>query len=178
MAEQRRRFEALVHGIEELSVGFNILVVFAMMLLVVFGVVMRYVFNAPVSTVAAISAYMMVALTFLSLAFVQRVRRHVAVAFFVIKRRERTQWLLGLLITVLCLIVFVLIAWSGWKYAYQAWQFNFRSEEGNLPIFPARVLVPIGAGLMCLRLVADLIRGIRSKELLGPTEETGLEEDL
>ncbi|MBI2316079.1 MAG: TRAP transporter small permease [Betaproteobacteria bacterium] len=172
-----RRRGQLLDGLEKVTLVFNMAVVFAMMAVVVYGVVMRYAFNSPVSMVAELTEFMMVSLTFLSLAYIQHARRHVAVSFLVIRQSQRTQWLLGLVITGIGLVAFILITWAGWKYAYQAWEFDFHSEEAGFPLFPARLLVPAGALLMCLRLIADLLRGIRSKAMLGPTEEIALEED-
>ena len=172
-----RRSGQLLDGLETVTMIVNMVVVYTMMAVVVFGVVMRYVFNSPVSMVAELTEFMMVSLTFLTLAYIQHARRHVAVSFLVIRQSQRTQWLLGLVITAIGLVAFILITWAGWKFAYQAWKFDFHSEEAGFPLFPARLLVPAGSFLMCLRLIGDLVRGIRSKAMLGPSEEIALETD-
>ncbi|MBI4290251.1 MAG: TRAP transporter small permease [Betaproteobacteria bacterium] len=172
-----RRSGRFLEGLETVTMVFNMVVVFAMMAVVVFGVVMRYVFNSPVSMVAELTEFMMVSLTFLTIAYIQHARRHVAVSFLVTRQSQRTQWLLGLVITGIGLVAFVLITWAGWRFAYQAWEFDFHSEEADFPLFPARLLVPAGSLLMCLRLIGDLVRGIRSKAMLGPSEEIALETD-
>ncbi len=166
-----KRSGRVLDGLEEATMDFNMVVVFAMMLVVVYGVVMRYAFNAPVSMVAELTEYMMVAMTFLTIAYIQHARRHVAISFFVIRQGERTQWVLGIITTGIALFAFILITWASWKYAQQAWHFQFTSEEAGFPLFPPRLLIPLGSFLMCLRLIADLVRGIRSKAKLGPTEE-------
>lgn len=172
-----RRPGHILDGLETATMVFNMVVVFAMMAVVVFGVVMRYVFNSPVSLVAELTEFMMVSLTFLPLAYIQHARRHVAVSFLVIKQSQRIQWLLGLITTGFSLVAFILITWAGWNYAYQAWKFDFHSEEAGFPLFPPRMLVPVGSFLMCLRLVTDLVRGIRFKAMLGPSEEIVLEKE-
>ncbi len=167
----------LLDFIEEATVAVNMVVVFAMMGVVVYGVVMRYLFDSPVSLVTELTGFMMVSLTFLSLSYVYRIRHHVAVSFFLARGSRRTQWLFGLAGTLLCLITFVLMTWGGWKYAYQAWQLSLTSEEASIPLFPPRLLVPLGSALICLRLLADLVRGIRDKALLGPSEDIALDDE-
>ena len=165
----------VLDGLETATLAFNMVVIFVMMAVVVYGVVMRYVFNSPVSQVAELTEYMMVALTFLTIAYIQHARRHVAVSFFVIRQGERTQWLLDIITIGIALAAFMLITWASWKYAQQAWQFKFTSEEAGFPLFPPRLLVPLGSFLMCLRLIADLVQGVRFKARLGPVEKTSPE---
>ena len=104
-------------GLEKFTKYFNVAVVLAMMLVVVYGVIMRYVFNAPVHQVAELTEYMMVALTFLALAYIQHERRHVTVSFFVVRQSEKTQIRLRIADTLCALVAFILVTWGSWDYA-------------------------------------------------------------
>ncbi len=154
--------EQALNGLEKFTMGFGVFIIFAMMATVVYGVVMRYVFNSPVHQIMELTAYMMVALTFLVLAYIQYQRQHVRISFFVIRQSERTQIILGVFTTLCALGIFILLTWGSWEYAHQAWRLKFTSEEAGYPLFPPRLLVPVGSFVMCLRLLADLCHEINS----------------
>lgn len=159
--------EQALNGLEKFTMGFGVFIIFAMMATVVYGVVMRYVFNSPVHQIMELTAYMMVSLTFLILAYIQHQRRHVRISFFVMRQSERNQIILGIFTTLCALATFVLLTWGSWEYAHQAWRLKFTSEEAGYPLFPPRLLVPVGSFLMCLRLLADLYHEINSLFGLG-----------
>jgi C4-dicarboxylate transporter DctQ subunit len=142
--------------------GFNIAVALAMMTVVVYGVVMRYVFNIPARWVGEMSEFMMVALSFLALGYVQRQRQHITIDFLLIKQSEITKTVLLTITTLCALVIFVLLTWASWGFALKAWQSGFTSDAASLPLFPPRLLVPIGSGVLCLQLMADLIQEIGS----------------
>ena len=148
--------------VELAALGVNIFIALAMMLVVVYGVIMRYIFNIPVRWVAEVSEFMMVALTFLALGYVQHERKHITIDFFFRQRNARTKAILSVMTTLCSLVIFVLLTWASWGFAAQAWQSNFTSDAAAIPLFPPRLLVPLGAGVMCLQLLADLVQGIGS----------------
>ena len=154
------RRERALKTVERTALGLNILIVFAMMLTVVYGVIMRYVFNVPVRWVAEVSEFMMVALTFLALAHVQRQRKHIIIKIFIERRSNMTKVVLGVVTDLAAFFIFVLLTWASWKFALQAWRSGFTSDAADIPLFPPRLLVPLGAGLMCLQLLADVVQGI------------------
>ena len=148
--------------LEMITLGVNIFIALAMMVVVVYGVVMRYIFNIPARWVAEVSEFMMVALSFLVLAYVQYQRKHINITFLIERRNEKTKTILGVITTMTTLIVFILLTWASWQFALKALRSGFSSDAAAIPLFPPRLLVPIGAFLMCLQLIADLIQGIAS----------------
>jgi TRAP-type C4-dicarboxylate transport system permease small subunit len=154
------RGERSLTTVELAALRINIFIIFAMMLTVVYGVIMRYIFNVPVRWVAELSEFMMVALTFLALAYVQRQRKHIIIKIFIERRSNMTKVVLGVVTDLAAFFIFVLLTWASWKFALQAWRSGFTSDAADIPLFPPRLLVPIGAGLMCLQLLADVVQGI------------------
>lgn len=152
--------EHVLKRLQKVTLWLNMAVAFAMMAVVVYGVITRYVFRAPVSWVAEISEFMMVAFAFLALAYIQHQRQHVRVSFFLIRQGEKTQRMLGVVISLCALAMFALITWAGWEFALKALRAGFKTDAASFPLFPARLLVPIGSLLICLQLVAELGRGI------------------
>lgn len=147
--------------------GINSVLLYAMMLTIAYGVVMRYIFNAPVRQIPELSAHMLVALTFVVLAYIQRQRQHVRVSFFVVRQGAKTQAIVGITATACALLAFVLLTWATWGFALEAWRLNFIAQEAGYPLFFPRLLVPIGSFVMCLQLLADLGSGISSLFRIG-----------
>lgn len=151
--------------LEMITLGTNIVVALAMMIVVVYAVIARYIFNLPVRWAAEVSEFMMVSLTFLALAVIQSEGKHINITFLIEKRSKKTKTILGVITTLAALTVFILLTWASWQFALKALQSGFTSDAAAIPLFPPRLLIPVGAFLMCLQLIADLIQGIGS--LLG-----------
>ncbi|MFH0914435.1 MAG: TRAP transporter small permease [Chloroflexota bacterium] len=161
-AGQTGRLEKVLLWLEKGVMYLAVLVIFSMMAVVVYGVIMRYAFNSPVLQVSDLSSFMMVALTYLTLAYIQREGRHVSVDILMVRQSKRTKTTVGLGVTLFALAVFVIVTWAGWDAALKAWQLGFRAEDSRIPLFPPKLLIPIGAVLMCLQLVADFVHGLAS----------------
>lgn len=156
------RSSKALRRLELVFLGFNIVVALAMMTVVVYGVVMRYVFNIPARWVAEVSEFMMVALTFLALAYVQEQRKHINISFLFSRQNEGIKTIWSIVTTLCSLGIFVLLTWATWVFAMKAYYSGFVSDSAALPLFPPRLLVPIGSGVLCLQLLADLIQQIGS----------------
>lgn len=156
------RSSKALRRLELVFLGFNIAVALAMMTVVVYGVVMRYVFNIPARWVAEVSEFMMVALTFLALAYVQHERKHINISFLFSQQSEGIKTIWSIVTTLCSLGIFVLLTWATWVFAMKAYYSGFVSDGAALPLFPPRLLVPIGSGVLCLQLLADLMQQIGS----------------
>ena len=165
MSTMLGRSRRVLDTLEQVFLGINIFVVFAMMAVVVYGVIMRYVFNFPLRWVAELSEFMMVALTFLALAHVQRERKHIRITFLVERQSQKTKTIINVATTLVALFTFVMLTWASWGFAVKAWRSGYISDAAAMPLFPPRLLVPLGAGVMCLQLLSDLVQGVGS--LLG-----------
>ncbi len=152
----------VLRRLELVFLGFNIVVALAMMTVVVYGVVMRYVFNIPARWVAEVSEFLMVALTFLALAYVQEQRKHINISFLFSRQNEGMKTIWSIVTTLCSLGIFVLLTWATWVFAMKAYYSGFVSDGAALPLFPPRLLVPIGSGVLCLQLLADLMQQIGS----------------
>ena len=64
----------------------------------------------------------------------------------------------------MALAVFSIIAWEGGKEAVYAWKIkDYTFGVVELPLGPAKMVVPLGCGLLCLRLIIQI--GDRIMEL-------------
>jgi len=152
----------ILNTIEMVCVAVNMMVAFAMMLVVVYGVIGRYFFNTSDNWVAELTAFMMVPLTFLVLGHVQSKRMHVNITILIDRQSLKTKTVLRIITTLFTLGLFVLLTWASWLFALKALHGGYVSDAAEIPLFPFRLLVPVGGLLMCFRLVADLVQDIGS----------------
>lgn len=150
----------ILDRIEGVCIYFNLAVTFAMMLAVTYGVIARYCLNIKANWVPELSAFMMVPLTFLTLGYVHSKRMHVNITVLIDKRREKTKTVLCIITTLFSLALFALLTWATWWFALKALQDGYVSDAAEIPLFPFRLFVPVGGLLMCVRLIADLVKDI------------------
>ncbi len=139
------------------------LILTAMMTLVTCDVVARFIFNHPIHGVTEITEFLMVGMLYLTLAHTQAAKHNIKVEVLIThfppKLRQGTE----LFTYILGLLVFAVITWQGVWSAADAWkigEITFGLVE--LPLFPAKVLVPIGSFFLCLRFLLDILEGLRN----------------
>ncbi len=56
-------------------------------------------------------------------------------------------------------VAIALLAWRGWTDAMRDWNIGAVQVQGNMivPVWPARIVVPLGAGLMAMTLFGRFI---------------------
>ena len=134
----------------------------AMMFLVTGDVLGRYLFNLPIQGTTEVTEFMMVGLLYFTLAHTQADKSHIRVDMFVSRLPPRTQLFFETITYLLGLFLFVLITWQGTLSAIKAWQVGETTFGVILfPLFPAKVLIPIGSFLFSLRLLLDFVEGLK-----------------
>ena len=130
-----------------------------MMMLVVVDVFMRYVMHRPLMVSDEFSAYMLVALSFLGLAYTWRQGGHVRIEIVVTRLSPRVyNWvrLIGLILTFIFMIE---LDRAAYKMIVYALQINLRSSTWLMfPLFWPQLTVFIGFVLLTLLLVIDIFR--------------------
>lgn len=137
-----------------------------MMAHIALDVVLKYVFQAPLpGTITIVSNYYMVLVAFLPLAFAERRDGHIAVEVLTTHFAPRAQRILSVVSLLFCAAVFGALTWQSWVEAGRAMAIGaFEIEfDRKLLTWPARYLLPLGAGLMTVTLLAKvalaLLRG-------------------
>jgi TRAP-type C4-dicarboxylate transport system permease small subunit len=137
---------------------------FAIMIIVFSDVVMRYVFNRPFSwAYDLISLYIMAGVFFLSLSGTYAVNGHISVDILLPRFSASIQRLCIIISNLVGLAIFIPITWLGYQRALD----NFTSSDvlaGAIPwpTWASAALVPIGAGILALRLAVHLVANIAS----------------
>lgn len=143
--------------IERLSATIAATIILAMMLLTVSDVVGRFFFNKPIVGTIEIAEFMLVAIAFLSVSYVQFLRAHIIMDVATSWLPRRTQVGLDIFGHIVCLLIYSIITWKSAMLAHYSWfvhDFTFGAVE--LPTWPAMGIIPLGMGLLCLRLISDI----------------------
>ncbi|EFQ22652.1 Tripartite ATP-independent periplasmic transporter DctQ component [Aminomonas paucivorans DSM 12260] len=144
------------------SLAFNVVLVF-------FQVVMRYVFQNSLSWSEELARYIFLWQTWLGASYAVKEHRHLRVEMLADRFKGRARLVFEL---------FVLVVWFGFSgfLAYQGYQMtSFLAQSGQtsaamqIPISWAYASVPVGCGLMALRLVGE-IRRVLAEALATPKE--------
>ena len=135
-----------------------------MVLLATYGVVRRYIFDSPKPYSYELSMVGMLWSFVLAVAALERQRRHIRVDFVSSRLPLKAQdILLNIAAPVLGLFFCFLLAWQGWEVAMFSLSISeVSSSAWAIPLFPVKIVVPIGFGLLGLALLTILIRGVAS----------------
>jgi C4-dicarboxylate transporter, DctQ subunit len=142
----------LLSGILLLAMGIN----------VTYGVVTRYVFNSPSIIAIEMTKILMIPALVLAVSYVQRNNRHLRVDFLSNRFSQTAQnIILEIFVPITGLCVGYILVWKGWDSAMYSLQTHERSMSvWSEPLFPVRIMIPIGYGLLCLVMIAQLFKGI------------------
>lgn len=144
----------LLSGILLVAMGVN----------VTYGVITRYVFDAPsVITIELLKIFLIPACVF-AVSYVQRNHRHLKVDFLYNRFSPAIQHIISeIFVPFTGLAVVFVLVWKGWVsmvYSYNLHETSFAIWEE--PLWPVRLVIPIGYGLLFMVMVAQLVHGISS----------------
>jgi len=131
---------------------------------VTYGVVMRYVFEKPQMEVYELSMMFMVAGLVFAVAYVQRDDRHLCVDFLSSRMPPNVQEILLRVIVPIAGLFYVgVLTWKGWTAAMYSLSIGETSQSvWQEPLFPVKIIIPIGYGMCCLVLLSQITHGIAS----------------
>ena len=127
-----------------------------------YGVVMRYVFNRPEHFTYEISVFCLISSVCFAIPYIQREGRNLRVDFVSNRFSPKVQGiLLNILVPLIALFYLVPLVEKSWGDAWYSIGINDRTYSAWAPpVGPFKLFVPVGAGLLCLVLISQLIHGI------------------
>lgn len=156
--------ENLIHFIEKLNKRIGRLscnLIFVFMFLMVYEVIARYFFESPTIWVHEICGYVFAAYIALTGGWVLLEKGHVAVDIIYQYFPEKTKQVADILVSVVALFMFIVLFWQGYKFAWHAFSTGQHSHTlFGPPLWPVKSMLPAGALLFILQILADLGRGI------------------
>lgn len=143
---------------------------FLMMVHITVDVAGRVLFNQPLEeTIEIVSAYYMVAVAFLPLAWIAANEGHIIVELFTRKMPQRARLRLDTVVNTVTVAYMMLFAWQTATEAVRATAIGEMVETANgfIAIWPSRWLLPAGCALMALWLAVRVVNDIRAARRAG-----------
>lgn len=164
----------LIHAIETISDiasgHFTGWLIVLMMALVMVEVVSRYAFRQALGVGDEFSAYMLVAISFMGLAYVSRKQAHIRITVVVSRLRPRVRKWLRLVTLTIALIFFPVLTKASYDFISYSVSHHMRSGSWlRTPLVGPQIFMFIGAALVCLQVAVELIYAVRA---LRTPEET------
>lgn len=153
-----RPFVAVLRAIEYGMVGTSILVILGMMAFVSAEVVMRYGFNSPIPGHLELSELLLLAIVFLAVSYTQRTHGHVGMDLVLDAMSPGLRRRATVLNLAVSIVVCAIIAWFSAKNALQLWEYDdVTMTEPYFRTWPWASTIALGYGLLCLRMIAQLL---------------------
>ena len=92
----------------------------------------------------------------LGLAYCQRVGGHIRMEIVLASMRGRLAWFFETLATLVAIVVTVLLMVGTWDNFYNAWSKGDSSMDIKLPLWPAKLVVPLMLTVLLVRLMLQL----------------------
>ena len=129
-----------------------------------YEVMMRYLFNDPTSWAFDLSYLMYGAVFFMAGAYTLSRGGHVRADMFYRLWSDRTQATVELVLYVIFFFPGILaLVVAGWGYGTESLRLREVSvnSPAGVPIWPLKMMIPVGAGLMVLQGLAELLRCVQ-----------------
>lgn len=177
-----RHLSRAVDVIDNVLVSLGCGLLFALMCLVVADVARRYLFNAPIAwSYEVINHYVMPGVFFYTVAHTLKAHAHVSVDILHNYVQRRTRYVFELIGSVLALPVFVLATVLAAGKTLEDFETAVQASSGlAVPTWTIGMVVPIGFGMLSLRLALNVIgyvstlatgRAIKALPPISGTEE-------
>ena len=141
------------------------MVIAVMMVLTTVDVTMRKAFHHPIAGSYETVAQLAVVVVFFAIAYVQSRKEHITIGIVRDRLPASARRRVDIVMLGLALGFFIMMAWQ--SAINTAWAIqNGDTIMGAIQIrtWPARLTVPIGAGLISLRLLVQLVQLVRKGE--------------
>lgn len=138
------------------------LAVFALMILAVFSVGGRNLLQSPLPGYVDWIEQAMPLIAFMGISYVMREGGHIRMDILVGQLRGRALYLVEMITTMAVLVLMLLLLWGSWEHFVRSFDFNApmwssdSSMDIGLPIWPAKLLVPVAFAVLCVRLCLQI----------------------
>lgn len=158
------RFVKAIDEVSEKTGAFSAWLVIPLMLVVIYEVVMRHLFNAPTGW-GYDTCWMLFAAQFLiGGAFTLLRKGHIRIDIIYGVLSERAKLIYDtLIVSVVILLPMLLLTWAGIIFAAEAWMSGEKLSTTNwfFPAGPSKSLIPVGFFLLSLQCLAEIVRNVR-----------------
>ena len=156
------RLDRALYRVEKVFGVISGLAVLMLMVLAVVSVAGRHFFNAPLPGYVDWIQIAMPLIAFLGISYAQRDGGHIRMDIVIGKLKGRALWVGEFITTFATFALIVLLIWGSWAHFGRSFDFgapNWSRDSTidiGLPIWPAKLLVPVAFGIMGIRLLLQL----------------------
>lgn len=147
--------------VEDLANLLAAMAIFLLMCLGVAQIVMRTIFNAPITGYIDLVELSMASMAFLGAAYCQRLGAHIRMELLVGHLRGRVLWGVEIFGTLVALGIIGTLIWYGWAHFMRAYTLGDTTIDAEFPVWPSKLLVPVAFAVWWLRLAIQLIGSVR-----------------
>ena len=135
--------------------------VIAMVSIILYEIVSRYLFDQPTKWVHQSSGFLLCAMTFIGGAYTLYIKSHISVDIFYARFPLRARAALDLVTWVLFYLFIGVLLWKGsLMFGVSLSRLELSNTTWAPPMYPAKFTVAIGAFLLLLQGLAKLVRDI------------------
>lgn len=136
--------------------------VFLMMALVVFEVFMRYVLKRPPMVADEFAGYLLVAISYLGIAYAFKDNAHVRITFVIDKLSPRVSNWFRLITLIMALFFTILLSKMSYNYLLFSSKLNMRSSTWiRFPLIWPQITLMIGFIILSLFLIVRIVKMIK-----------------
>lgn len=150
-----------IRATEKALLTIAICMLLGMMFLGAGDVIGRYLFSRPIKGAMEGSQLLMAGVSLLCWGYAQATNSHIKIDLLLVRYPARVRAIMNLAGLVLTMVVFGLIAWQSALIAVETLQQHRMLENLPLPFFPFKLMVPLGAFILCLESIIQFIHGIK-----------------
>ena len=143
--------------------------IFILMVLGCLQIVMRTIFNNPMTGYIDLVELSMAGMAFLGAAYTQRMGAHVRMELLVGQLSGRAYWIAEIVATALGMFIVAVLILYGWDHFVRSYELGDTTIDAKFPIWPSKLIVPIAFSFWFLRLAVQLAGSVRL--FLNPTLE-------
>jgi len=150
--------------------GLSMITLILLMTLIIAGIIARII-GVAFSGVTNLSESLLVIAIYLSIAYTQQTKQHVAVEFLIGSLNEKNRKLLSAINVIIPIVICSIIVFASWDYAIDSWRLREKMDGAPFyPIYPPKIAIAVGVSFLWLQLIADFFRGVLA--LLMKSEES------
>lgn len=142
----------------------NLLAAFAILALMLLGVgqiVMRSVFNSPISGYIDMVELSMASMAFLGATYCQRLGAHIRMELFIGRLSGRALWVVEAFATLVALFIIGMLIYHSWGHFMRSLTLGDTTMDAELPVWPSKLPVPLAFGIWFVRLLLQLAGSVR-----------------
>jgi TRAP-type C4-dicarboxylate transport system permease small subunit len=153
-------FNFLAHPLGRILNYIAALVLFFMMILTGVDVMLRYLFNAPITGSFEITQYVLPIVIAFGLAQCALEKGHVSVELVISGLPDRVKAFMNSIAYLLFSILYALIAWQSLLRAVGMKHTGLTTEVLAIPVYPFVLTVTVGCAVLCLATLKDFFQSL------------------